>query len=107
MSSLLDLIEQAELDICASRHKGNAQSAAAFESIKPTLTARRKEVLEVVRRLETATGEEVADAMGVQVNVISGRLSDLKREGFIVPTGITRKTRGGNSAMSLRVAEGK
>ncbi len=66
-------------DICSNRHKGNEQSTAAFHVIKDKISASQERIL----------------------NAISGRCSELKRDGKIYKSG-TRKTRSGCSAAILK-----
>lgn len=92
-------------DICQNRHRGNAQSVAAQRRSHPQQANQRAEVLRRIRNSGTVgmTCEEIADGMGVSVNRISGRISELKLAGAIVRTG-TRPTRTGSPA-AVYVAE--
>lgn len=88
-------------DICKNRHRGNAESEAAFQSIKDRLTEREKEVLAMIDAHKGGLiAEEVADLMHTTVNAISGRCSSLKFKGRIKKVG-TRLTRSGNRAAVL------
>lgn len=96
----LELLNQPDPDPSFSRHRGNAESRDAFEAIKGKLPAARARVLEFVRSRgeQGATTDEVAAAFGVGANVVSGRLSELKRDGLLVPTANKRVTRNGQNA---------
>jgi hypothetical protein len=92
-------------DVTAGKHGGNAESQAAFETIKKTLKESQRQVLEVVRRLGTATTEEVAIAMNKPVHSISGRMAENKRDGLIEATGEKRLTRSNIKAAVFRAVE--
>jgi hypothetical protein len=93
-------------DICRNRHRGNEQSVQTFETaMKHRISAQQKEVLELLRRYpEGLTCDEAARIMMVTPNQISGRFTELKRDGKIYKFG-TRLTRGGNPAAVLRAIE--
>lgn len=110
MSFARDLFDYIpEPDITANRHKGNAQSVSAFEKLKPTAAEKREQVFQFVKSMGTegATTDQIAYISGLPANEVSPRMSDLKKEGRIVPTGYIRKTRRGQKAEVFRVAEGK
>ena len=77
-------------DICARKHRGNAQSVAANETAKPTKARQRERVLQACKMFGGVTCRELADLWRVGMNQISGRFSELKREGLIEKVG-TRK----------------
>lgn len=70
-------------DITANRHGGAPTSVEAFESIKGKLPEARREVLEFIasRGDYGATVHEVAEHFGKGVNAVSGRISELLRDG--------------------------
>jgi predicted transcriptional regulator len=76
-------------DVCANRHKGNAESKAANAKASESKVKQR----ELVRVWITATRErgltckELAHELGVGMNAISGRFSELKAAGLIEQTG--------------------
>lgn len=80
------------VDVCERKHGGNAESQAAFERLSEHLTESRQDVLFAVsKKLDGgATSKEVADALGKPLNAISGRLTELAREGWIERTGERR-----------------
>ncbi len=93
-------------DITANRHRGNPESTTAFETaVKHRATDQQQRVLKCLRdRPAGLTSEEIAGILGVTVNMISGRCSELKRDGKIYKHG-TRLTRSGNPAAVLRAIE--
>ncbi len=90
-------------DICRRRHRGNEQSVQTFETaMKHRISAQQNEVLSFLRKYpEGLTCDELSVIMGVTPNQISGRFSELKRDGKIYKSG-TRKTRSGCSAAILK-----
>ncbi len=91
------------VDICARKHKGNEQSTQTFrEAIRHRITEQQDRVLKCMRRYpEGLTCDELSVILGVTPNQISGRLTELKRDGKIYKSG-TRKTRSGCSAAILK-----
>lgn len=79
-------------DICTSRHQHNSHSQAAFQQIEPTLPEWRKKVLAFVRSCgqQGATSKEIAAHFGKTINELSGRRSELLRDGFLRETGESR-----------------
>lgn len=77
-------------DISQSKHGGNAESAAAFEAVKDSLNKCSRAVLAALRELGEANAKEVAEKLGKPLNAISGRFSELKRDGVIETTGLIR-----------------
>ena len=59
-----------------NRH-GTEASLDAYASILPTLPQRRRVVFEAIAALYNATAKEVAAYLGVPLNTISGRFSEL------------------------------
>jgi hypothetical protein len=89
-------------DITARRHKGNDQSAAAFHVIKDKISASQERILNAIRQMDSGmTVDELSVYFGTTPNEISGRCSELKRDGKIYKSG-TRKTRSGCSAAILK-----
>lgn len=81
-------------DITARRHGGNAESAAASESIEPDKARLRRMVLNYIasRGYVGATCEEVEFALGLRHQTVSARLTELKRLGQVRDTGRRRLT---------------
>jgi predicted HTH transcriptional regulator len=89
-------------DIAFNRHKGNEQSTAAFHVIKDKISASQERILNAIKSsVEGMTCDELATYFGATPNEISGRCSELKRDGKIYKSG-TRKTRSGCSAAILK-----
>ena len=89
-------------DITARRHKGNEQSTAAFHVVKDSMSERQREIYHAIRFFsDGATVDELATMFKTTPNAISGRVSELKRDGKIYKSG-TRKTRSGCSAAILK-----
>ncbi len=82
-------------DICSNKHGGNGESIAAFGGGK---AEQRQRVLDAIKASEAGlTCDELAAQWGVHCNAISGRFTELKREGHIEKQ-LTRPTRTGKSA---------
>ena len=84
-----DLFDMPAQDVTAHRHRGNQESRAAFAGIALTLTDRQADVLHRIRETgdQGTTCKELAASMGVGMNVISGRFSELKRDGKLTLAG--------------------
>lgn len=105
--SLLDAAEQAaKRDITRNRHHGNQESKEAFLAVQDALPEARAKVLDFIRAQgeRGATTDEVARAFNVGANVVSGRLSELKKAMLIKDSGERRKTRSGKNAAVLVAA---
>lgn len=74
-------------DICSSKHGGNAESVEANGRVD-----KRQGQRDVIATLTNArlTSKEIAVRLGKPLNCISGRLSELKMAGVIMPTGVRR-----------------
>jgi hypothetical protein len=97
-------------DVCSSRHRGSPTSEDANDELGPHAKAHLRElVLDVLRMRGTfgGTTEEVARHLNMQVHSISGRMSELKRDGLAIETDRRRKTRSGFSAAVCVAAEFK
>lgn len=79
-------------DITAAKHGGNAESEAAYMRASATMALRRAEVLALIKAIgrNGMTCKEVARVMGVEMHAVSGRISELKRDGLIRPNGERR-----------------
>jgi len=87
----------AEPDVCARKHGGDAESRAAHRA--GDKRADRQQVLDFIRaRLGGATLDEVCVGLDREPNQISGRITELKRDGHLSWTGGRRTTRSGCSA---------
>jgi hypothetical protein len=100
-------------DICSDRHLGNVYSRAANPS-RIAKQRMRSRILLFLLKSGPATCEEIefALSMGKEVNHVdfvphsscSARISELKREGSIIPTGESRPTQRGRSSAVYRYA---
>ena len=97
-----------QTDISKNRHGGNPESENAFKKISPRLPERRKIVLSLIRNAGSKglTTLEASELLKTTPNAISGRFSELKRDGLIEKIG-TRKTPSGCSAAVYREVEKK
>ena len=85
------------IDICQNRHGGNAESVAANQTVDKT---RGQQMVIGVLVKHNATAKEIAAELGVGINVISGRCSELKRAGAAKATGVRRE-----GSMELELAK--
>lgn len=98
-------------DVCENRHGGNAESTAAWGKASISVEEWKAWILSelAIAKYEGRTCEELAESasrqLGRQIgqNVLSGRLTDLKREGQVTRSEITprRKTASNCSAAVL------
>jgi predicted transcriptional regulator len=72
-------------DVCESRHKGNAASVAAnpAQTDKAVMRAR---VFRIIEQKGVTFSKEIARELGMPLNCISGRISELKALGLIQET---------------------
>ena len=84
-------------DICANRHRGSIESKFAFKIAKAGLTLNQQKVLKFIADNGAlgATCDEAAAHFNAMPNELSGRFSELKRDGKIKADGRRRLTRGG------------
>lgn len=75
-------------DICEGKHGGAFTSQQAFERAKPTLAQSRQDVLLAVEMSldHGITAKEYADKSGKPLNAVSGRFTELARDGWIFRT---------------------
>lgn len=92
-----------DFDISARKHKNNPQSRDAHTRVVHTKQDTYRWIMQLLndRGEYGATSKEIAAAKGVELNTISGRLSEMKAMDWIVETGERR-----NGAAVLRVAKG-
>lgn len=92
------------MDICANRHGGNSESVEAYLS---TPAEERRAMRERIYRYALRKGplgitaDEVAAKAGMVHNRIAPRISELRRDGLLVPTARRRQTRLGRPACVL------
>jgi DNA-binding IscR family transcriptional regulator len=86
-------------DITANRHKGAETSKDAYNRIKASLPKARRWVYSMIlqRPVKGFTVHEIALRLDVSPNVISGRLTELKRDRLIEANGERR----GNAAVLI------
>jgi predicted transcriptional regulator len=92
------------MDICANKHGGNQESAEAYLS---TPAAERQAMRDRIMRYAMRRGragitiDEISSKAGLAPNCVSGRISELKRDGLLVATSERRNTRLGRAARVL------
>ena len=92
------------MDICANRHGGNSESVEAYASTSEAdRQAMRDRIMRYALRKGPAgiTADEVAAKAGMVHNRIAPRISELRRDGLLVPTAVRRNTRLGRPACVL------
>lgn len=94
-------------DICRNKHHDDPESVAAHKTgdkLRDRMLA-----FEFIRSRgeHGATADEFAASIDRQLNQVSGRFSELKRDGKIVASGEKRPTRNGSAAKVYVVAGGK
>ena len=97
-----------EQDICQNKHGGNAESIEAFITTPETCRTKQRLAIQLLARqrgLHGITTDEAAEHFDAPPNSISGRLSELKRDGLLVETDKRRVTRMGKSARVLIASE--
>jgi DNA-binding transcriptional ArsR family regulator len=87
-------------DVCRNRHRGNAESEAA--NLVTNKARSRAQIIGLLKEREM-TADEISEKLGISVNRLSGRLSELKRDGIVVDTGERRPTRTGSPAAVVRL----
>lgn len=86
----IDQILRVAADPCENRHLGNPQSIEAHKRVLHSKEETYKRIIEVLKTRGPSTSKEIATALGVQLNCVSGRYSELKALGRIQETGIKR-----------------
>ena len=87
-----------EKDITANRHGGNAQSRAAHKDGNKMKS--RATVYSLIKEAgkDGLTVDEISRKLRKAPNTISGRVTELKRDGFVKESTMRRKTRSGSTA---------
>jgi hypothetical protein len=86
-------------DICANRHGGSETSIAAHEGTsQEKRDSDKRRILELSQRDEGVTLHEACEDMKRNPNELSGRFSEMVRDGQLSRRGETRKTPTGSSA---------
>lgn len=91
-------IQLREPDICRRKHGGADTSVMAHARVQKARD--RDEVLALIRAAGQAgaTLDQVAARLNIGCNRLSGRFTELRRDGQIVDSGERRKTRTGSLA---------
>lgn len=89
-------------DVCASRHRGSKESEVANERVSPSKAELRYRIVRWFFEHGPATCEQASIALGIRYSSMSARISELKRDGLLVPTGEHCKTSGGSPAAVLK-----
>lgn len=61
-------------------------SLEAYKELKPELTKREEWVLDAIEHLGEASAEKVAEFYGVGINIVSGRITGLRKKRQIIPS---------------------
>lgn len=90
---------QTSLDFDTSRGRDNQHSQAAHEKLKPKKTSDRYQVWRLIHLSgkQGLTLEQIASQMGKFPHQISGRISELRKQGAIFVKSEDGITREGNS----------
>lgn len=72
-------------------------SMQAYAAIQNKLGARQEEVYNAIKLLGRASNEEVADYLGLPINRITGRCTELRNFGLIAVDGITKNKSGASA----------
>lgn len=97
-----------EQDICFNKHGGNAESIEAFMTTPTACRTKQRLAIQALAKqcgLRGITTDEVAQHFSTMPNSISGRLSEMKRDGLLIETKQRRQTRMGKMARVLIAAE--
>jgi predicted transcriptional regulator len=86
--------KRANVDPTESRHGGNGNSRSAFASLKPSLKGLRGRVFRMIAKGRAKRLSTIANRLGKLPHQISGRLTELKRFGFVSVTHSTENSRG-------------
>lgn len=77
-------------------------SLAAFESILPTLSGRRKQVLEAMEKGSDYSFNELVRLIGLPINCITPRILELRKLGFVSRSGVRKCSVTGSEVYSWR-----
>lgn len=72
-------------DICQNRHRGNSRSNAVNPSEDSKINDRTF-IVNYLKKNGTTYSKEIARLMGKQLNQVSGRFSELKKDNIIEAT---------------------
>src|SRR5579864_8018980 len=91
-----------QTDICAHRSSQNPNSFLANLHVRGRKHSQRERIYLQLRDFGPATCEELSLKLGIRYTTCSARLSELKAMRFVTPSGIERKTTGGECASVMR-----
>lgn len=108
MTMQLDMFAAPDRDIDITRnfHGGNAESIAAKELSRHRAGVDRMRILALARSrgARGITCDEAEQVLGLPHQTCSARFSELKRDGMLVPTELTRETRRRSPARVMIVS---
>lgn len=93
-----------ERDPTENYHRGNRASRDAFSGTPSSVRAKQRTVIRewfFSRAEDGGTSDECEQALGIIHQACSARITELKRDGGLIPTGARRKTRSGRGATVL------
>lgn len=90
--------EKSPDDVCRNRHGGDRESEAANRRVNKTKDKALIHNLIKATQQEGITLDELSILLKRAPNQISGRISELKRDGFVIANGQRRETRTGSTA---------
>jgi hypothetical protein len=93
-------------DICAGKHGGEANSAAANARTNKARDAARIMAHVHQQGMHGATADEVEIALAMLPQTVSARFADLKKSGDLLKTGERRLTRAGRCYAAVCVTRG-
>lgn len=71
-----------------------ATSREAYELLQPRLGRKQQIVFEAIKKLGSATNEQLADFLGWPINNVTGRCTELRKFGVIGVEGLGRNKSG-------------
>lgn len=89
-------------DICGHRSSHSANSFIANLHVAGRKHTQRERIYLWLLGSGPATCEELSNRLGLRYTSVSARLAELKRDRWVTPSGIERKTTGGELAAAMR-----
>jgi predicted HTH transcriptional regulator len=77
-------------DVCARRHRGSAESRAANERVQSFKLEDQSRIWLYLLANGPATSKEISSALHMGYTTVSARMSELKAEDWLRPTGERR-----------------
>lgn len=87
-------------------HRRPETSKDATKAIRSRAENLRESILGILRAGPELTADEMAEILGVTVLSCRPRVTELSRQGKIVPTGERRKNQSGMTAMVYKIGSG-